>query len=141
MDVDPPVFTFVPVDVSIDCAEDNIPLDPATATDNCTETTVEVSLDILGACPEPYEIVRVFTATDACGNTATASQTIFITNDPGSSCPGDLDGDLFVGVSDVLTVLGEFGCASGCSVDPDQDGATTVNDVLTILSAFGDACL
>ena len=82
VDVDPPVFDFVPGDLSITCDEGDIPLDLATATDECSDATVTVSLDIVGGpCPEPYQIVRVFTATDACGNTATATQTIFITND------------------------------------------------------------
>lgn len=141
VDTTAPVFDFVPVDLDILCSDDNIPLDLATATDDCTDATVTVSLDIVGGpCPEPYQIVRVFTATDGCGNTATASQTIFVTNDPPTGCPEDLDGDLFIGVSDVLAALGEFGCTSGCPIDLDGDGATTVNDILTLLSSFGEAC-
>ena len=141
VDVDPPVFDFVPGDLSITCDEGDIPLDPATATDDCSDATVTVSLDIVGGpCPEPYEIVRVFTATDACGNTATATQTIFITNDPPVGCPEDVDGDLFVGVSDVLAALGEFGCSENCTIDLDGDGATTVSDILSLLSAFGEMC-
>ena len=141
VDVEAPVFDFVPSDLSITCDDNNIPLDMATATDDCTDVTVEVSLEILGGpCPEPYDIVRVFTATDACGNTTTASQTISVTNTPPAGCPEDVDGDLFVGVSDVLAALGEFGCTGGCSIDFDGDDATTVSDVLTLLSAFGEAC-
>ena len=141
VDVDPPVFDFVPGDLSITCDEGDIPLDPATATDDCSDATVTVSLDIVGGpCPEPYEIVRVFTATDACGNTATATQTIFITNDPPVGCPEDVDGDMFVGVSDVLAALGEFGCSDNCTIDLDGDGATTVSDILSLLSAFGEMC-
>ena len=141
VDTTAPVFDFVPADLDILCSDDDIPLDLATATDDCTEATVTVSLEIVGGpCPEPYQIVRVFTATDGCGNTATASQTIFVTNDPPTGCPEDLDGDLFVGVSDVLAALGEFGCTSGCPIDLDGDGATTVNDILTLLSSFGEAC-
>ena len=141
VDVDPPVFDFVPGDLSITCDEGDIPLDLATATDDCSDATVTVSLDIVGGpCPEPYQIVRVFTATDACGNTATATQTIFITNDPPVGCPEDVDGDLFVGVSDVLAALGEFGCSDNCTIDLDGDGATTVSDILSLLSAFGEMC-
>ena len=141
VDTTAPVFDFVPADLDILCSDDDIPLDLATATDDCTEAIVTVSLEVLGGpCPEPYQIVRVFTATDGCGNTATASQTIFVTNDPPTGCPEDLDGDLFVGVSDVLAALGEFGCTSGCPIDLDGDGATTVNDILTLLSSFGEAC-
>ena len=53
----------------------------------------------------------------------------------------DLDGDGFVGVSDVLLALGEFGCSEDCNVDLDGDGATSVSDVLALLSSFGESCL
>ena len=59
--------------------------------------------------------------------------------DPPSD-PADLDGDGFVGVSDVLAGLSEFGCDTGCTVDLDGDGATSVSDILTLLSAFGEMC-
>ena len=141
VDTEAPVFSFVPGDLTITCDDDNIPLDMAMATDNCTDATVAVSLDIVGGpCPDPYEIIRVFTATDGCGNSATASQTIFVTNDPPAGCPEDVDGDLFVGVSDILSALGEFGCASACAIDLDGDDATTVGDILALLSAFGESC-
>ena len=142
VDTEAPEFDFVPADLDILCSDDNIPLDMATATDNCTGATVTVSLDIVGGpCPDPYQIIRVFTAVDGCGNTSTASQTINVTNDPPTGCPEDIDGDTFVGVSDVLAALGEFGCTSGCSVDLDGDGSTTVSDILALLSAFGQSCL
>lgn len=141
VDVEPPVFDFVPSDLTLTCEDGDFPLDNATATDECTDVTISVSLDIFGGpCPEPYEISRVFTATDACGNTASATQVIYISNDTNSDCPADLDGDDFVGVSDVLAALGEFGCDTNCTVDLDDDGATTVSDILTLLSAFGEAC-
>ena len=142
VDVDPPVFDFVPDDLSITCEDGDFPLESATAVDACGEATVSVTLDIIGGpCPEPYEIVRVFTATDACGNLASASQSIFISNEPVTGCPEDLDGDNFVGVSDVLAGLGGFGCDENCPIDLDNDGATTVNDILILLSAFGSECL
>jgi len=56
------------------------------------------------------------------------------------TCPGDMDGDLVVSVSDVLDVLSEFGCASACTMDVNGDGATNVTDILLVLSAFGTTC-
>ncbi len=141
VDAEAPVFDFVPDDLTITCDDGDFPLDNATASDACTEVSLSVSLDILGGpCPEPYEIVRVFTATDACGNTTSATQIIYITNDASPGCPEDLNGDGFVGVGDILVALGEFGCAAGCAVDFDGDGSTTVSDILALLSAFGQAC-
>jgi hypothetical protein len=58
-----------------------------------------------------------------------------------AGCPEDLDGDLLVGVSDVMMVLGEFGCTQGCGTgDIDGDGVVAVGDVLAILSSFGEVC-
>ena len=58
-----------------------------------------------------------------------------------AGCPEDLDGDLLIGVSDVLMVLGEFGCTQGCGTgDIDGDGVVAVGDVLAILSSFGEVC-
>ena len=58
----------------------------------------------------------------------------------GNPCPEDLDGDGAVGVSDVLMVLGEFGCASNCTMDIDGDQSVGVSDVLAVLSVFGEVC-
>lgn len=55
----------------------------------------------------------------------------------GSSCEGDLDGDGFVGVLDLLGVLSDWGCTESCSGDANADGSVDVQDVLTVLSNFG----
>lgn len=56
-------------------------------------------------------------------------------------CPGDLDGDLIVGVSDILQLLGSFGCLGECgNTDVNADGAVNVTDVLFILGLFGSSC-
>ena len=55
-------------------------------------------------------------------------------------CPGDLDGDLAVGVSDILAALSEFGCIVDCTADMDDDGQVTVSDFLEILSVYGETC-
>jgi len=56
------------------------------------------------------------------------------------ACPGDMDGDGVVTVSDILDVLSEFGCVDGCAMDINGDGSVNVTDVLAVLSAFGTAC-
>ena len=62
--------------------------------------------------------------------------------DPGNStCPGDLDGDGFIVIGDVLLFLGDFGCTANCTADINGDGTVTVQDLLDgILASFGDAC-
>jgi hypothetical protein len=57
-----------------------------------------------------------------------------------SACPGDADGDLVVSVSDILSILGDFGCEADCEFDVTGDGAVNVSDALLVLSAFGTVC-
>lgn len=56
-------------------------------------------------------------------------------------CPGDLNGDMAVGVADVLAYLVSFGCSSNCgSADLNGDGAANTSDLLMLLSLFGTVC-
>ena len=75
-DTTAPTFTFVPADYTVECS-DEMPMDDATATDNCGEVTIEVSSETTpGDAAGNYTIVRTFTATDDAGNSASATQTI-----------------------------------------------------------------
>jgi len=76
-DVDPE-FTSVPADYTAECDEDLV-LDEATASDNCSGVTITYSEDMIdGDCPEEYTLVRTWTATDNCGNSSSVSQTITV---------------------------------------------------------------
>ena len=69
-----PTFDSVPADYTIECDQD-ITYDDATASDNCSGAEVTVEQEIVeGACPQSYQIVRTFTATDNCDNSTTATQ-------------------------------------------------------------------
>jgi hypothetical protein len=58
-----------------------------------------------------------------------------------AECPGDVDGDLSVGVADVLLCLASFSCEVDCGeADLDGDGFVNVTDVLFVLSYFGSVC-
>ena len=52
----------------------------------------------------------------------------------------DLNGDGSVTVSDLLSILADFGCTEACSSDVDGDGLVSVADLLTLLSVFGVIC-
>jgi hypothetical protein len=57
------------------------------------------------------------------------------------ACPGDLDGDGQVAVTDVLLFLSDFGCVDApCVGDANGDGNTNVEDLLLMLSTFGAIC-
>lgn len=90
VDNDPPTFTFVPGNTAISC-DQMVPMENAQATDDCgTATITEVSSTIQGSCAGNYTIVRTFTATDACGNASTATQTISVSDTEApdlASCP------------------------------------------------------
>jgi len=80
-DTEAPIFASVPASVDLSCG-DPLPEGNATATDNC-DNYVNVSMTertVAGNCDDSYDIIRTYTAVDACGNSATASQTITITD-------------------------------------------------------------
>lgn len=54
----------------------------------------------------------------------------------GEPCPGDVDGNGTVDVSDLLLILASWG--DGGSGDADGDGDTDVNDLLMAIANFGD---
>jgi hypothetical protein len=78
-DDEPPVFTNVPPDITAECP-DVPPVQDPDVTD-CSAVTVMFSQQQTGgACPLPSQIVRTWTATDACGNSTTVTQTITMTS-------------------------------------------------------------
>ena len=108
-DTTAPEFTSIPADYSAECS-DELVMDMATAVDDCGSVDVTVSVDTLaGDCPNTYMLVRTFTATDACGNSSEASQTIdvsdttapeftFVPEDQTTECNVGLDGTMATAV-------------------------------------------
>ena len=68
-----------------------MPMDEATASDNCGEVTIEVSSETTaGDAAGNYVIVRTFTATDDAGNSVSATQTITVQDTTLLSSPSSL---------------------------------------------------
>ncbi len=72
---------------------------------------------------------------------ARADGSVILADNPfGGTVPGDLDGDGVVGVSDLLTLLGDWGpCPpkGDCPADLDGDGSVGVADLLILLANWG----
>ena len=71
-------------------------------------------------------------------NTRTSTDSFAFSTAETIACDGDLDGDLIVGLDDLLIVLGAFGIDDGGDVD--GDGTTGLDDLLTVLGNFGTNC-
>ena len=75
-----PVITSLPEPTTISCTATPQFAQP-TATDECGYNKVNLAFNDVkteGNCAGSYSITRTWTATDVCGNSSTASQTIFV---------------------------------------------------------------
>jgi hypothetical protein len=56
-------------------------------------------------------------------------------------CPGDVNADMVVDISDLLIVLSQWGeLCNGCSADIDGSGLVDVSDLLGVIANWGTAC-
>ena len=70
-----PVFSNMPADITVNCTTSQII--PITATDNCDkEVEVQFTEEKIGTCP--YQLIRTWTAMDACQNVAKFTQNITV---------------------------------------------------------------
>lgn len=80
-DATPPTFTFVPASTIEQCSASIPPLGTPTATDNCdTRVTIVYNgeTSVPGNCLNSRVVTRSWTASDDCGNAATAVQVISV---------------------------------------------------------------
>jgi hypothetical protein len=78
-----PVIISLPEDITAGC--DQVPVASTNGIvfeDNCSDATATVN-DVLvpGSCPGGYNIERIYTITDACGNSVSATQTIYVVDE------------------------------------------------------------
>jgi len=92
-----PVITSIPTNVTVQCAS-AVPASndgAVVATDNCGGTLVITHSDQItpGSCANKFVIQRTYTATDACGNSSSRTQTITVNDNTApviTSIPADV---------------------------------------------------
>lgn len=90
-DKEAPRFVTVPENATLPFGGP-LPEENPTATDNCLPEQVAITLDIQKTTQTNQEIVvKTWTATDACGNTTQATQTIIFQKEPDAIPPVELD--------------------------------------------------
>jgi predicted nucleic acid-binding Zn ribbon protein len=77
VDEEAPVFTNPPADITVDCADIPVVTD-CPATDNCDDDLQFQFIELIGAGDCEFEIKRIWTAEDDCGNLATIEQIITV---------------------------------------------------------------
>ena len=61
-------------------------------------------------------------------------------NDTYAPCPGDLNGDGVVDLTDLAILLSDFDCTGGCAGDVDADGDADLTDLAILLANFDAPC-
>ncbi len=92
-DTNPPIITCAEVISPVECNTTPV-FPPPTVSDGC-DGSVDITFvndSIGGSCAQNYTLTRTWTAIDACGNSASCTQSISFndTTAPGISCPPDL---------------------------------------------------
>ncbi|MBV6443676.1 MAG: hypothetical protein EPGJADBJ_05459 [Saprospiraceae bacterium] len=120
-DLIPPVFNPpLPDSLTISCTDPIPAPETLTATDN-VDPNPEVTFSesqTSGACPQEYTIVRTWTATDFCGNSAQYTQTITVDDNTPPVFNAPLPQDTTVSCSDPLTLPPTVTATDDC--DPGQ---------------------
>jgi len=131
-----PVFTSFPANTTIACHDTPPVVGSPTASDACGTATVTYlgQTSVSGSCPGNYQIRRTWRATDACGNSTAATQTIQVT-DTGAPVFTSTPGPITIECGDPLpplvnptasdacggyvaiTFLGNAPSGSGCSAN------------------------
>ncbi|MBL0314964.1 MAG: hypothetical protein IPP69_03985 [Flavobacteriales bacterium] len=79
-DTAPPVFVQAPAEITVSCSATN-GIAPPNVVDDCSGTVMTTFNDVVVGSGCQYVINRTYTATDLCGNTATATQLIHVVDE------------------------------------------------------------
>jgi hypothetical protein len=114
----PPVFIGFPASGSISCS-DVVPVEQVDVAfaDNCSEVSVSWIEDIIqGDCPNAYTSIRTCTLTDVCGNVATETYTLEVSDDEGPQIIG-VPEDITLNCGEDLPAIDVF-VIDNCTAEP-----------------------
>ncbi len=141
-DQTPPELQGVPENMTVECIESVPAPAEVTATDNCTtDAVVTMVADTTDACPTI--ITRTWTATDACGNTASASQVITIEDKTApelQDVPENITVECMESVPAPAEVSATDNCVTGATVEMTADTTGACPTVITRTWTATDAC-
>ncbi|OUU19090.1 MAG: hypothetical protein CBC05_00545, partial [Crocinitomicaceae bacterium TMED45] len=134
----------LPADVTLDCAADDAAV--LTATDNCSDVEVIFTADtVAGDCPNRYEITRMWSVTDDCGNSTSHTQVVTVEDETDpilSNLPTESNNesievpyDTYCGevtVPAIADVMAADFCsdATACNMDANADANAMIADAL-----------
>ncbi|MBK8922691.1 MAG: HYR domain-containing protein [Saprospirales bacterium] len=155
-DVQKPVISFCPPDITINCEVDPTPANtggPAVATDNCDQSVTVESSDLVvpGNCPDRRRITRTWTATDNCGNSTSCVQVIEVQDMTAPTityCPPDITLSCDVDPLVLTNTNGSATATDNCDTEPTitfldtfEPGSCFPSGVITRRWAAVDNCL
>ncbi|MCB0761259.1 MAG: trypsin-like peptidase domain-containing protein [Flavobacteriales bacterium] len=105
----------------------------------CTDNAA-CNYDSTAGCSDGSCIYPGCTDSTACNFDSTAGCDDGSCEFASCSCPGDFNNSGHVEVSDLLFMLGDFGCVGTCVCDLNNDGGTDTSDMLLFLGYYGNVC-
>lgn len=144
-DSTPPVFTFVPADADVDCSAYPDGFGEPVVSDDCSTVSMDFEDDLNPyVCDVDFSITRTWTATDECGNVATASQTLVIWPDTEAPTVTSAPDDYTIDCPET-PVFGEPVVSDNCtgfemSMDITTTGSCPEGYTTTKTWTYTDAC-
>ena len=148
MDITPPVLSYPPADILVQCLGDLPAMISLGYTDNCDSPGIAIGVDISDGQNCPETITRTWVYTDLCGNSSSAAiQTITVddTTLPTASAPANINvgcmGD--VPLPNILEVTNEL---DNCTANPivayqgDVSDGLSCPEIITRTYSITDEC-
>ncbi len=150
-DPTPPMFDDpIPADLLVECAADVPPPPIINMTDNCGSMFMIMPVDVIlpGTCPNDFILQRTWSMADPCGNIASATQTITVSDVTPPTIDDPIPADLIVNCAVEIPAGLDLNVSDNCGgpdlvspVDVTISMGVCVNDVLIERTwTYADEC-